>query len=154
MNLYDLSPEVFGLFDVVLFAGVLYHLRYPVWGLKKIISVLKDGGTLVLETAILDGLEDHALLYCPIGDESPYEGTSITFFNVKGLVDTLYSLGITVREMFFLEPRAAPEASAGVAKLPVNRATFVCQVTREVINPWHARYWDLTHSYHTQGQTS
>lgn len=154
MNLYDLAPEVFGLFDVVLFPGVLYHLRYPIWGLKKILSVLKDRAMFVIETGILDGLEDHALMYCPTGAESPYEGTSITFFNVKGMIDTLYSLGVTVREVMFLGPRAAPEAVIGVEKLPTNRATFVCQVTREVVNPWYERYWDLTHSYHTRGEAS
>src|SRR5262245_32260291 len=33
MNLYDLTPDHFGKFDVIVFAGVLYHLRYPNWGL-------------------------------------------------------------------------------------------------------------------------
>ena len=32
LNLYDLKPDTFGLFDVVIFPGVLYHLRYPFWG--------------------------------------------------------------------------------------------------------------------------
>jgi 2-polyprenyl-3-methyl-5-hydroxy-6-metoxy-1,4-benzoquinol methylase len=151
MNLYDLSPEAFGLFDVVLFAGVLYHLRYPIWGLKQILSVMKDGATLVLETAVLDALESHALMYCPTGAESPYEATSITFFNVKGLTDTLYSLGVTVQKVLFLGPRAAPErAATQAAMLPVNRATFVCQVTRDVVSPRIAKYWDLTHSFHTK----
>src|SRR4051794_40238685 len=29
LNLYDLRPSVHGKFDFVVFAGVLYHLRYP-----------------------------------------------------------------------------------------------------------------------------
>lgn len=29
LNLLDLKPETFGMFDVILFPGVLYHLRYP-----------------------------------------------------------------------------------------------------------------------------
>ncbi len=170
MNLYDLSPERLGLFDVVLFPGVLYHLRYPIWGLKKILSVLRDDGQLIVETGILDGLEDHAFMYCPIGSASPYEPTSITFFNVKGLTDTLYSLGATVREVLFLEPRAVPEMALAddassqrsrlsstshlsdravlPEKMPINRATFLCDVTRNVVNPAIAAYWDLKHSMH------
>lgn len=31
LNVYDLSPEIFGKFDVILCFGVLYHLRYPFW---------------------------------------------------------------------------------------------------------------------------
>jgi hypothetical protein len=44
MNLYDLSPDAFGLFDVVLFAGVLYHLRYPVWGYGAVAAILARRG--------------------------------------------------------------------------------------------------------------
>jgi SAM-dependent methyltransferase len=95
MNLYDLKPESFGLFDVVIFPGVLYHLRYPFWGLKAIRDVLKIGGHLLIETAIWVGERNNAMLFCPIGEDNPYapDGTSCTFFNKKGLVDTLTSLG-------------------------------------------------------------
>ena len=41
-----------------------------------------------------------AMLYCPIEDESEYEKTSCTFFNVKGLRDSLKSMGIFVEEVF------------------------------------------------------
>jgi tRNA (mo5U34)-methyltransferase len=40
-------------FDVVIFYGVLYHLRYPALGLAKIRRVLKPGGRLLLETAAM-----------------------------------------------------------------------------------------------------
>jgi len=95
MNLYDLKPESFGRFDVIIFPGVLYHLRYPFWGLKAIRDVLNTSGHLLIETAIWVGERNNALLFCPIGDENPYapDGTSCTFFNEKGLVDTLTSLG-------------------------------------------------------------
>ena len=32
-NVYNLSPEAYGFFDVVLFMGVLYHLRHPLLAL-------------------------------------------------------------------------------------------------------------------------
>ena len=35
LNLYDLQPDTFGLFDIVIFPGVLYHLRYPFLGLES-----------------------------------------------------------------------------------------------------------------------
>src|SRR5882762_3819137 len=44
MNLLDLTPDVHGRFDIVLCCGVLYHLRYPFWGLRALASVVEDGG--------------------------------------------------------------------------------------------------------------
>src|SRR5262249_23850431 len=53
LNIYDLKPETFGRFDLVLFPGLLYHLRYPFWALKLVRDVLKEDGHLILETAIM-----------------------------------------------------------------------------------------------------
>ncbi len=41
-DVYDLSPETVGTFDVVLFLGVLYHLRHPLLALERIASVTKE----------------------------------------------------------------------------------------------------------------
>src|SRR6201996_4023048 len=38
-NVYDLTPEEFGTFDLVLFLGVLYHLRDPMLALDRIADV-------------------------------------------------------------------------------------------------------------------
>jgi 2-polyprenyl-3-methyl-5-hydroxy-6-metoxy-1,4-benzoquinol methylase len=52
LSLYDLGGgEFLQGFDVVLFAGVLYHLSDPVLGLRLTYDALRDGGTVLLETA-------------------------------------------------------------------------------------------------------
>ena len=51
-NVYGLNPEEHGRFDVVLFLGVLYHLRNPLAALDRIRSVTKPGGFLFLETQL------------------------------------------------------------------------------------------------------
>ena len=104
MNVYDLKPESFGLFDVVIFPGVLYHLRYPFWGLRAIREVLKVGGELLIETALWDAEPNNAMLFCPIGEDSPFypDTTSCTFFNEKGIADTLRSLGFEQIAVDFL----------------------------------------------------
>jgi tRNA (mo5U34)-methyltransferase len=49
VDVLDLSPEtVGGPFDVVLFLGVLYHMRHPLLALERIASV--TGELLILET--------------------------------------------------------------------------------------------------------
>lgn len=58
-SIYEVSEEDLGQFDVVLFFGALYHLRYPLLGLDRLASVCN--GLICIETAILD-------------DYSPYNG--------------------------------------------------------------------------------
>lgn len=50
MALLDLSPATVGLFDVVLFLNVLYHVRHPLLALEKIFAV--TGDLLILETHV------------------------------------------------------------------------------------------------------
>jgi tRNA (mo5U34)-methyltransferase len=51
-SVYDLRAEVVGTFDVVLFLGVFYHLRYPLLALDRIREVCT--GYMLFETHFLD----------------------------------------------------------------------------------------------------
>lgn len=51
IDAHDLSPATVGTFDIVLCAGLLYHLRHPLLGLERIRSVTKE--RLILETGSL-----------------------------------------------------------------------------------------------------
>lgn len=53
VSVYDLETCFQEPFDIVLFFGVLYHLRYPQLGLARIRNILKTGGILLLETVVL-----------------------------------------------------------------------------------------------------
>lgn len=46
-SVYDLCEEDFGVFDLIAFYGVFYHLKHPLLALDRINSVLKSGGTLI-----------------------------------------------------------------------------------------------------------
>ena len=165
LNVFDLTPGTFGKFDVVLFPGVLYHLRYPVWALKLVRDVIADDGLLVLETAVLVDDNSRAMLFCPVGADSPYEPTSCTFYNTKGLADTLHSLGLAVQQTEYLNPQlhAAPvltlkerlRALLGAPPAPrapvVDRMTLVCRLAPEVLDARVTKYWDGTHHIHTRG---
>lgn len=102
VNLYDFKTDE--PFDFVLFAGVLYHLRFPFLGLKKIADAMKPGATLIIETAMLATRDNHALLYCPAPEDSPYEPTSVTFYNHAGLTAALQSLGFVDIECRYVRP--------------------------------------------------
>jgi tRNA (mo5U34)-methyltransferase len=58
-NVYSLSPERYGRFDLVLFLGVIYHLRHPLLALDRIHDICAPEATLLLETHMIDeGLVD------------------------------------------------------------------------------------------------
>jgi tRNA (mo5U34)-methyltransferase len=48
LSVYDLDPATLGTFDVVLFLGVLYHVRDPLGALERVRSVC--GGLAIIET--------------------------------------------------------------------------------------------------------
>jgi tRNA (mo5U34)-methyltransferase len=50
VEVLDLSPETVGVHDLVLFLGVLYHMRHPLLALEKVASV--TGRQLILETHV------------------------------------------------------------------------------------------------------
>jgi len=55
-NVYDLHPRTYGTFDLVMFFGVLYHLRHPILALEKLHSVCS--GDLLLQTADFEDADD------------------------------------------------------------------------------------------------
>ena len=50
-SIYDAQPEHLGVYDIVLFAGVYYHLKNPVLALQRIRRLLADRGVLFIEGA-------------------------------------------------------------------------------------------------------
>jgi tRNA (mo5U34)-methyltransferase len=52
-NVYNLSRERYGTFDLVLFLGVLYHLRNPMLALDRVRDVVKPGALVWVETQIV-----------------------------------------------------------------------------------------------------
>lgn len=50
IEVLELAPEQVGTFDLVLFLGVLYHMRHPLLALERVASV--TGDQLILETHV------------------------------------------------------------------------------------------------------
>ena len=148
MNLLDLTPETFGLFDVILFAGVLYHLRYPFEAMRIMRDLLSERGRLIVETAVFADANRHAYLYCPIGDENPYDPTSVTFFNLKGLRDSLTSFGL-VTESVVLQCAFKPDLTD--QKKVIDRVCVVCRKDMASVKDYVQRYWEGTHELHSGG---
>ena len=68
-SVYDLSPKTFGTFDLVMFFGVLYHLRHPLLALEKIHSVCS--GTVLMQTDVSQNRSEK-----PMAEFHPFGVTS------------------------------------------------------------------------------
>ncbi len=66
-NVYELNPRTFGTFDLVMFYGVLYHLRHPLLALEKILSVCT--GTMLMQTATYENPHDTVT---PVAQFNPF----------------------------------------------------------------------------------
>jgi tRNA (mo5U34)-methyltransferase len=111
-SVYDLDPKTFGTFDLVMFFGVLYHLRHPILALQKIHSVCT--GTLLMQTATCDNPSEKPLAeFHPFGiksgpPENPsHDPTCFWFPNIAACAAMLEHVG------FKAVQRLSPEAPVG-----------------------------------------
>jgi tRNA (mo5U34)-methyltransferase len=63
IDVMDLSPERVGTFDLVLFVGVLYHLRHPLLALERVASVTGDQLIFDSHTAMIEESDPVMLFY-------------------------------------------------------------------------------------------
>jgi tRNA (mo5U34)-methyltransferase len=91
IDVMDLAPERVGTFDVVLFLGVLYHLRHPLLALERVASV--TGRLLIVETVVdLIGLRRPAMAFYP-GRELNNDPTNWWAPNGPAMHTMLHSVG-------------------------------------------------------------
>lgn len=95
-SVYDLDGLRGGeQFDVVLFDGLLYHLRHPVLGLDNVWRAVKLGGMFVLETAVCDAEVDASLRVARFyrKDELGADGSNWFAPTTSALLDWCLSAG-------------------------------------------------------------
>ena len=90
VDVLDISPETVGRFDVVLFLGVLFHMRDPLLALERVASVTRE--LLVVETLV-----DMTFLRSPVAafypSERPSDETSWWGPNRAAVLGMLESVG-------------------------------------------------------------
>ncbi len=124
MDVYELD-QLPGPFDCVLFMGVFYHLRYPLYGLDKVVRLV--GGRLIFQSMIRGSraaptvptdapISEHAMFERPgypamFFIENRYAGDPTNWWvpNESGMAAMLRSAGLTVlahpfNEMWVCEP--------------------------------------------------
>ena len=74
LDVLDISPERVGVFDLVLFLGVLYHMPHPLLALERVASVV--GKQLILETHVDMNEHDRPVLAFYPEDECANDGSN------------------------------------------------------------------------------
>lgn len=93
----DLSPEIVGTFDLVLFIGVLYHMRHPLLALERVASVTAN--MLILQTQVdLVPIERPAIAFYE-GDEFNNDPTNWCGPNPPAVVAMLRTVGFKTVEI-------------------------------------------------------
>lgn len=93
MEVLELSPDAIGTFDLVLFLGVLYHLRHPLLALEKVAAVTR--GQLILETEVdLIHVRAPAMAFYP-GTELNGDPTNWWAPNPRALCDMIRVAGFS-----------------------------------------------------------
>ncbi|HET8950726.1 MAG TPA: DUF1698 domain-containing protein [Solirubrobacteraceae bacterium] len=130
LELDEISAESVGRFDVVLFLGVLYHLKHPWVALERVCSVCD--GLLVLEThADLLDMRRPAMALYP-GDELAGDGSNWWGPNLAALRAMLREEGFARVEVVHRDPLHSRLARAGYRRLRGPR--FRAQQGRVVVH--------------------
>jgi tRNA (mo5U34)-methyltransferase len=128
-SVYHLDPEEIGKFDIILFFGVLYHLRYPLLAIDQLRRVLR--GTIYAETLVIDqrflvegkdfqALSSYhrALTQVPLwqfykGDELAGDYSNWFGPNIRAVLEAFQSAGLIASLINEWGDRAAFQAVAG-----------------------------------------
>ncbi|MEE4360203.1 MAG: tRNA 5-methoxyuridine(34)/uridine 5-oxyacetic acid(34) synthase CmoB [Pseudomonadales bacterium] len=103
---FEALPEGSGAFDLVFSMGVLYHRRSPLDHLAALATHLRRGGSLVLETLVVEGPDDRVL--CPAGRYARMR--NVWFLPTPGLLRRwLERLGLVKVRVLDLSPTRVAE---------------------------------------------
>jgi tRNA (mo5U34)-methyltransferase len=136
-SVYSLDERTLGRFDVVLFLGVLDHLRYPLLALDQLRKVTR--GTLYVETLVIDHrfycdgkdfqtltayhpvLQDVALWQFYKGAEIAGDASNWFGPNIRAVADALESAGFVPKLHSTWGDRAGFQATpSGVGTMPAS----------------------------------
>jgi|SRR5579863_1287331 len=134
IDVMNLSPSNVGVFDVVFFLGVLYHLRHPLLALERIFSVTK--GYVVLET-VLDKVWDRrpVVAFYP-GAELNADVSNWWAPNPLAMEGMLKSVGFSRVATVSLTPRPSMLFAAAKSAFRGKSFSAAAQQARGVFHAW------------------
>jgi len=129
IDIMEISPEKTGTFDLVLFLGVLYHLRHPLLALEKVYSVTNEMA-IIETTTDLQNIKRPAMAFYP---ENELNADPSNWFglNNAAIESMLKVVGFKKIKLFYESPKEYREdgkkGSSKIwrpKKIPHTRVTF------------------------------
>jgi tRNA (mo5U34)-methyltransferase len=131
IGVLDLSPETVGVFDLVLFLGVLYHMPHPLLALERVASV--TGRQLILETGVdMTWFRKPLIAFYP-GAEAAGDPTNWCGPNPAAVVAMLKVVGF--RKVQVVDRLATLRAMARSARQTLARRQLFL-ISRYVFHAW------------------
>jgi tRNA (mo5U34)-methyltransferase len=131
VSVYDVDEVFKDPFDVIIFYGVLYHLRYPMLGLAKLRQVLRTGGLLLVETAALVDKEEPVMLW---GRRNTYPD-DVTTWNVPSLSCLAFLLESSLFEIDLSETIVRPDPGSAIGRAYVRAVAIPPEECGPVVIP-------------------
>jgi tRNA (mo5U34)-methyltransferase len=126
IDVMDISPQTVGTFDLVLFLGVLYHLRHPLLALEKIFSVTRR--QLILETGVDLVFYPHPAMAFYPGSEAADDATNWWGPNPSAVEAMLKSVGFSRVRKYWQQPLRQTVARSAVQSLKKRRLFQISRV--------------------------
>jgi tRNA (mo5U34)-methyltransferase len=131
IGVLDLSPETVGVFDLVLFLGVLYHVKHPLLALERVASV--TGKQLILETGVDMAWFKKPLMAFYPGSEAAGDPTNWWAPNPAAVKAMLKTVGF--RKVRVASRYALPRAVARSIRQTIERRQLF-MINRFVFHAW------------------
>jgi tRNA (mo5U34)-methyltransferase len=112
----DFMEAEVGTFDVVLFLGVLYHVKDMLGALRKVAEMTGEVTVIETEAVAFPGLEEYALCEFYEGDELNFDPTNWWAPNVKALAGMCRAAGFARVEVIQGNPLAGPTQTSLMRK--------------------------------------
>ena len=113
-----LDLEELGSFDVVLFLGVLYHMRHPLLALERLAGVTGELAVIETYAAVYPGLEHHAMCEFFEGQELGDDPTNWWGPNLEAITGMCRAAGFTTVDVVQGPPSEALRPAAAISPWP------------------------------------
>ena len=136
IDVLELAPERTGVFDVVLFLGVLYHMKHPMLALEKVARVTRE--LLILETQVDLLFHKRPAMAIYPGAELNNDPTNWVGPNVAAVEAMLRITGFRKVEVVSKLFNPVQRIARGIKSLITRRDAFfrIVQEDRMVFHAW------------------
>ncbi len=132
-NIYNLTPEKYGQFDIVLFLGVLYHLPDPMRALDIVFSMMKSPGWLYVETVVIDDDLPKGIAGRPLMQFYPSSSKNSDYTNYWGMTEACAIALLEECDFSFVSKRRDGERGIFVAIKKATTKSYYSEIARGLI---------------------